>query len=105
MSWPYWGALSGVLALGAVAAPLPGQLPPIPEMPDTFRQEAGKWVGNQPYNELTVQLQWQPGDGKRPHPGQQMGGALQQNVAENDKLPCAGLALIPKMYLSFACVS
>ena len=59
----YWGVLSGVVALGAVAAPLPGQLPPIPEMPDTFRKEAGVWVGNQPYNELTLQLQWQPGDG------------------------------------------
>ena len=59
----YWGVLSGVVALGAVAAPLPSQLPPIPEMPDTFRKEAGAWVGNQPYNELTVQLQWLPGDG------------------------------------------
>ena len=58
----YWGVLSGVVALGAVAA-FAWPAAAHPEMPDTFRKEAGVWVGNQPYNELTVQLQWQPGDG------------------------------------------
>ena len=50
MSRLIWGVLLWCCCTGGRAA-LPGQLPPIPEMPDTFRKEAGVWVENRPITE------------------------------------------------------
>lgn len=65
MSWPYWGALSGVLALGAVAAPLP--VPPeldsiedkLPQTPQLLQQQSHE-TG---YLEVSVMMKWLPGEG------------------------------------------
>ena len=65
MSWPYWGALSGVLALGAVAAPLP--VPPeldsiedkLPQTPQLLQQQSHE-TG---YLEVAVMMKWLPGEG------------------------------------------
>ena len=61
----YWGVLSGVVALGAVAAPLP--MPPdldsiedkLPRTPQLLQQQSHE-TG---YLEVAVMMKWLPGEG------------------------------------------